>query len=230
LPQTLKITDRLIALFLRKPEYFKYCISSHYPLTLEQIERYKDDLIWFDDSVAYANGRGLSTNQNLSWSKELLKKYADRWDWYNISSWIIGTCIWYDGILDDWANKISHDAISWNSDIPWDEELIAKYEDQINWNYLSHSGKMKWTPQMLDRFAHKIEWEQMSNNMNNPWTRGTSYSYLTYNDRFTIQETIDSLEKYEDRLDWSVMFLDWNNGLTREEADKLIDTVIRLIR
>ena len=45
MPATLKITDRLTALFLRRPEYFRMMVSSTYPLSEEQIEKYKDDTV-----------------------------------------------------------------------------------------------------------------------------------------------------------------------------------------
>jgi hypothetical protein len=230
LEASVNIEDRLIAFFLRKPEYFKYCVSSLYPLTENQIHKYKDDLIWFDDSVAYAVGQGLSTNCNLPWSKELIKKYEHNWNWESFSSWIIGKAFWHDEILSDYAERLNWDSVSWNGNIPWDEELIWKHRDQINWDYLSMKNMFKWTPQMLDRFESYVNWERMSNNNNNPWTRGHSNSYMTYEDRFTIQSTIDSLEKYEDRLDWSVMFLDWNNGISRVKSDKIIDVTLRLLK
>jgi len=101
LPATLKITDRLTALFLRRPEYFKLLISSSYPLTENQIEKYIDDLVWFDNEIDYTCGCGLTENRKLPWSIDFLNKYEDKWNWYIICSSIIAKCLWHDGILDD---------------------------------------------------------------------------------------------------------------------------------
>jgi len=126
MPATNKITDRLAALFLRRPEYFRMMASSTYPFSEEQIEKYKDDLVWDDDPFEFSCGNGLCNNGSLAWAKRI--------------------------------------------------------------------------------------------------------HYLPQEDSLTIQKSIDSMEKYEDRLNWNNMYVDWTNGLSRSEADNVIDTVIRLIR
>jgi len=70
-------------------------------LTENQIEKYIDDLVWFDNEIDYTCGCGLTENRKLPWSIDFLNKYEDKWNWYIICSSIIAKCLWHDGILDD---------------------------------------------------------------------------------------------------------------------------------
>ncbi len=51
------------------------------------IEKYKDKWSWGD-----RNARGLSSNEALPWSLELVEKYKDKWSWDDLCTTAL-TCL-----------------------------------------------------------------------------------------------------------------------------------------
>ena len=62
--------------FLKHPEYFFRNISVGYPLSKDQLIRYKNILDWHK----------ISENTNIAWSRELMNFFSESLEW-EILSW-----------------------------------------------------------------------------------------------------------------------------------------------
>lgn len=216
------IEERLINLFKRHSYFFKGTISSSYALTNEQILKYQDKLLWEQCEIGFFMF-GVSGNPNLNWSEELLIKYKDKWDWGGISCYIIGKYIWDDRILDRLGKHIEWGSISWNSSIPWNEKLLDKYEAKIHWDSMSSNTGINWSKKIIDKYNHLLDFDRLSNNHSLPWSTLKTNLNVEISSKMKIQQSIDIIEKYEERLDWNTLFFDWENGLDRASCDYIIN-------
>jgi hypothetical protein len=82
------------------------------------IAKYKDRWEW--------DRYGLSSNESLPWSEDLIAKYEDRWDWVGLSR---------------------------NESLPWSEELIVKYEDRWFWHALGCINSLPWNLELIKIFT-----------------------------------------------------------------------------
>ncbi|MDQ3191108.1 MAG: hypothetical protein M3Q58_05905 [Bacteroidota bacterium] len=58
--------------------------------------------------------------------------------------------------------------LSWNTNVPWSQQIIDKYNDRFNWNYLSANSAILWSIDMVKTWEHKINFERLSNNIHYP--------------------------------------------------------------
>lgn len=119
-------------------------VSNQYPLTYEQIEKYKNHL----------NFHHLSMNTKIDWFEGLIDLYLDLWNWKNLSSntslpWSIDFIKKYEDYWD-WNNLCS------NENLPWNKEFIEKYKNKFleKYNYvtLSSNKGINWTEELIYLF------------------------------------------------------------------------------
>jgi hypothetical protein len=215
--------DKITLLLSRHKPSLIESISCTYGLTTGQIERYKEVLSWHGRD----HSGGLSTNEKLPWSKELLDHYKDRWEWHYISPFIIGDKIWYDGVLEDFEDYIDWYALSGFADLTWDEAFLEKYEDKIDFEQLSRNPHMEWNERLIDKYMDKLDFDSMSNRSCAPWnpTVKTVIKTREYKN-YSKEQTLHMLLKYEDKINWDFLLWDWTYGLTREECDQVIEEVL----
>jgi len=222
------MTNRLIALFKRHPEYFIGAISKDYALTIHQIRKYQDILLWNDhiENSCYFPG-GISWNTNLTWSTGLINEFKDKWDWSFISSYIIGEYWWFDGLLDKYNEEIDWECISSNSTIPWDEKLIDKHIDKIEWHFFSRD--FPFTIEQVEKYEKYIDFKELSSNFDMPYIEKSVRIQPNDIELLPLDKTLDFIEKYEDKFTWFQYFFDWTNGLSRKETDEIIDQLFTSI-
>lgn len=90
--------------------------SLHYPFTIEQLVKWADILSWEE----------VSSNRQVDWSGEIIRKFADRWDWQKL-----------------WTNK---------SVFCWDAELLEEFGERIAWNYINVTT-IEWTQELHSKFG-----------------------------------------------------------------------------
>lgn len=217
-------TQRLIALFKRHPECFVNIISCSFPLRFEQIKKYENKLLW-NDNVSGFFVYGLSSNENLKWTDELVYDFKNNWDWTAISSFIFGI-FWYDGILDKYIDKINWKSISWNTKIPWSADLIHKYSHKLDWDTLSQNTSIPWDEELIRKYEGKINFEYLSNNLSTPWSEKNIYTHTVTKNTLPLEKSLYLIERYENKLNWDELFFDWTNGLDRDTMDEIIDKVL----
>lgn len=111
-------------------EVYKYSpifeFSRLYPFTMEQLEKWTDVVSW----------DGLSSNTILTWSSEMIRKFADRLLWDELLSNNSILC-WDAELFDEFNNNIIWYSII-DKSIVWTTELHAvfeKYMPESLWSY-----------------------------------------------------------------------------------------------
>ena len=99
--------ERTEAFFRRHPDAFIVHVEKYYGLQVEQIAQYQHKWNW----------RNLSANENITWSKTLLDRYADLLDWTTLSA---------------------------NIALPWSETLVLNFEDKWDWENLNGDPTLPW--------------------------------------------------------------------------------------
>lgn len=222
------LQKKLISLFLRHPEYFIRSISSGYPFTNEQLRKYSDKLLWGRNHKPLSSG-GLSINDSLPWSKELVNEHIEKWSWSALSIQMIGAKFWYNGLLDDYYEWINWNGLSYNMELPWTDAIIEKYKDKLNWEFFSSNEEVVWTPQRIKKFENYIDFEGLSNSLNTPWGRPSKLrNPLRFSNKTSPLLSLTLLEKYEERLDWDHLVFQWGKGLNKKETDEVIDGFMNL--
>ena len=226
----MNIQSRIINIFRRHPHCFIGIISSSYPLSQEQITKYQEKLLWTYSGYGFYTA-GMSSNETIKWSFELLDKLIKQWDWRAISTYIIGEYLWSDDILEKYYDQVNWRSLCWNRSIPWTEELLEKYEDKLDWEWLSSNTGIPWTKELIEKYEDKINWSDFSNNSRSPISEYHQFDYKRERSpsKMPPDDIIDFIEKYEDRLDWNCLFWDWKKGLNRIQTDRIIDNVMKSI-
>lgn len=214
----------MVLLFKRHPEYFTKVISNSYPFTEEQLAKYAKKLVWTCNDVS---GIGLSANLNLPWSRGLINTYLDKWDWFYISATIIGSKIWDNELIDDYMELISWEGISNNLDIPWTDNLIEKYKNKLDWDDFTWNQSLFWSRQKLEKFKTNVNFQRLSNSTNTPWARHIEErTTIVHENPISGTAALKLIEEYEDVLDWTILDFKWDKGLSRFEADSIIDLLL----
>ena len=103
------------------------------------IERFEARWGWVRGGIHRVFSHGLSSNEALPWSLELIERYEDRWDW------------------GEWG-------LSKNEALPWSLKLIKRYEDRWAWGRLSNNEAPPWSLELIERYEGRWEWEVLSGN------------------------------------------------------------------
>ncbi len=109
------------------------------PLTEELLDLYADRLEFGhrdeDGAIIY----GVSSNSQLPWSTRLLKKYEDRWDWFQLST---------------------------NNAIPVNKEMLHAFIDKWQWYEVCIEQGNLWNLDTLQTFYEYIDFYPLSMNKN----------------------------------------------------------------
>lgn len=99
---------------LKYPDAFTYHVSSLFPFSHRQLQKYKDILIW--DEIA--------ANEKIQWSTDIIDEFKDR--------------LFSESSIDHpWS-------ISSNEVLPWDSiEFVKRYEDLWEWDRLAECDLLK---------------------------------------------------------------------------------------
>jgi hypothetical protein len=100
--------------------------------TEEQLEKYKDLIVWSSNKSSHSC---ISSNTSLPWSKSLIKKYVERWDWFLLCK---------------------------NPAIHWSEELIEEFKDYIHWNGLQSNPNLPWSLDFIIKHEENLDLNMMS--------------------------------------------------------------------
>ena len=114
---------RYIDLFVTHPEAgdaFVKMVGRLYPCSAVLIQRYAERLLWSWDW----GFPGLSQNDSLPWSEELIERYAERWDWEG-------------------------EGLSGNEGLPWNESFLRRYAQRWEWPCVAWAG----LPKLLGQWA-----------------------------------------------------------------------------
>ena len=133
----------------------------------------------------------LSRNKAFPWNEALIERYADKWNWDDLS--IDVSLPWSEALIERYQDKWNWHDLSGNKSLPWSESLIERYKDkwnwkgiyyEDNWEWLVHSTdltlskneSLPWSESLIERYADEWNWGWLSQNegvikLFNKWTK-----------------------------------------------------------
>lgn len=132
------IQKRIKEFLIKYKEFFIISISQNYPLKSWFFEKYTKNFILVSIfrglNQNYNNRRiasdfinGLSKNENLLWTIELIEKNKDIWRWYGLSN---------------------------NKSLPWSDQLIDRFKNYWDWNILIRNESISWTIKSIEKYEN----------------------------------------------------------------------------
>ena len=167
----IQLEERLIkSIALNYPDLFIKLISTFYPLPEYLINMYKDRWIWMDSNSH--RKFGLSMNKSLLWSMELIEKFKDKWNWYDLSCNPI--LPWTVELFEKYKDKWNFHALSGNNSFPFSEKILIQHEDKWNWGSLSSNTSLPWSMELIEKYKYRWNWNfqqfSLSGNPSLPWS------------------------------------------------------------
>lgn len=154
--------DRVFQFLLRHKDFCIKLISQYYPLSYNELEKYRDKLNWVH--VGY--------NEVIEWNYSLYDLYKDKVDME-----ILGhnnRFPFTEAIIEKHFDELFYSKdengkektfFSENEGLPWSEKLIDKYIEDWNWSYLSSNESIPFTYELLEKYRER--WDRISLRKNN---------------------------------------------------------------
>ena len=164
--------EGLLELFKNKWNWELLSVNKGISYTEEQIEKYKDLFTW--DSGSRSN-QNISSNTNLPWSVEFIKKYEQKWNWWTLSQNL--GINWTEEMISEFEEKIIWQSMAHNLNLPWSFDFILKHEEKLfkswaitNSEFDFHIWNEVFKPIITDDLAKQILY-----NSSNPFQAIKSY-------------------------------------------------------
>ncbi|MFR9543085.1 MAG: hypothetical protein SNH27_13650 [Rikenellaceae bacterium] len=111
--------------------------------------------------------KSLSGNRDIKWNIELLRNFAHRIDWEELTntlfnSWLsdIGIEKWrieeVIAFIDAFKDRWNWDELSSGIDHPHIVEILDRYSAKLNWNNIADNSSINWTPQMVSKYEQYL--------------------------------------------------------------------------
>ena len=154
--------DRVFQFLLRHKDFCIKLISQYYPLSYNELEKYRDKLNWVH--VGY--------NEVIDWNYSLYDLYKDKVDME-----ILGhnnRFPFTEAIIEKHFDELFYSKdengkektfFSENKGLPWSEKLIDKYIEDWDWSYLSSNESIPFTYELLEKYRER--WDRISLRKNN---------------------------------------------------------------
>jgi cell wall assembly regulator SMI1 len=172
-------TEELVERFADRWDWERLSANPDLPWSLAFLEKYEDRWDWgvlsegangFKwpadafarhadrlDLARMCQGQATWGHDNLAWTEALIGRYADRWDWDELSRspFVPFTAKLVERFEDHWTWKL----LSMNPAVPWDGALIARWIDRVDFAMLSGNPRPFWTEALLDKYKTKLKWK-----------------------------------------------------------------------
>ncbi len=214
-------------LLSRHKDYFILLVSTTYPFSEEELDKYGHLLRW-KDIEGYGANHGLSENGNLPWSVNILKKYDQKFDFRVIGYHIIGNKLWNNNLLSEMAKYCDWEALSCNSNIQWTTELIENHKEQWDWKWLSGNNSILWNENLIDNYHKYINWKSLCGNSDVIWSIELINKYkqlihwgnLSSQGQFSCDDIYKLIDKFSDKINWEELSSNHSKFWTEDFIEK----------
>lgn len=156
--------------------------SKYYPFDIDQLSDWVGVLDWQE----------VSSNRQVKWSVELIKKFKDKWEWFYL--WLNESILCWDiKLLEEFEDKIAWDFIL-NTSIEWNEELHKRFEKYLKSSLYECDNIVKQTTDNREKFLNKPYF-----NLSNSFQELYLYA-KSIDDEQGIFILFDAIEKYFDSM------------------------------
>jgi len=186
------IENDLLSLFSRHPNYLLRLLFTYYPLSDEQIVKFKGEINW-----AY-----LSYNSTRDWDQAFIKEFEDKLNWDALSA--NPSLPWSMSFLKAFPGRFKGSIQTTNPSLPWTYEFITKYEQFWNFYSLPLNKGIPWTqelvlhPKIIDKNLSTVNgpnlWTEeflIKNGAILPWAFLCANQYIKWS-----EELIDKLSPF----------------------------------
>ena len=145
----------ILSLFTKHPNYLLKLFFTYYPLSNEQIVKFKGEIKW----------GFLSTNTVRNWDQSFIEEFADQLNWDALSA--NPSLPWSMSFLKAFPGKFKGSIQTTNPSLPWSYEFITKYEKFWNFHSLPLNKGISWTqelvlhPKIMDKNLSQINGENL---------------------------------------------------------------------
>lgn len=184
--------QKLHSLFARHPNYLLRLFFSYYPLSNEQIVKFKGEVNW----------KYLSSNSDRNWDQEFIKEFEDMFDWEALSA--NPSLPWTISFLKAFPGRFKGSIQTTNPSLPWSYEFITKYEQIWNFYSLPLNMGIPWTqelvlhPKIIDKNLSEVNGDNLwteefliQNAETLPWEFLCANQHITWS-----EELIDKLSPF----------------------------------
>jgi hypothetical protein len=153
--------DRYVQFFREHTDFFLRIVSKLHPLDPALIDEYSDQWYW--------EGRGLSGNESLDWTEELISRHKDRWNWGVLSA--NESLPWTTELIDRYVEEWDWRRLSRNEALPLDERLLEQFRDRWQWSSISANEEISWSADVVDSYMEELNQYRLGQNEGLPGTR-----------------------------------------------------------
>ncbi|MBL0200346.1 MAG: hypothetical protein IPP81_09250 [Chitinophagaceae bacterium] len=185
-------TEEFILKHMHSFKWFFLNENPHLPWSQDLIEKLKPIML---DRLPVM----LFLNKGMPWSIELIEKYLSK------------------DLIEDERGYWS--GLSYNESLPWNEDLVARYETNWDWEMLSGNNKVGFNLNQIEKYKDKLLWKRkhvnfgcLSDNTSLDWSEELIDKYIDKWDWEGLAEnegifwTDKMIEKYKDRLNYQLLF------------------------
>ena len=184
--------NSLLSLFAKHPNYLLRLFFTYYPLSNEQIIKFKSEIKW----------GLLSSNTARSWDQAFIQEFSDQLDWDALSA--NPSLPWSMSFLKAFPGRFKGYIQTTNPSLPWSYEFITNYEQFWNFYSLPLNKGITWTqelilhPKIIDKNLSEVNGENLwteefliQNAAILPWKFLCSNPYISWSEKL-----IDTLSPF----------------------------------
>jgi hypothetical protein len=145
----------LFSLFAKHPNYLLRLFFTYYPLSNEQIIKFKGEVNW-----SY-----LSSNSVRNWDQAFIEEFKDKLNWEFLTA--NPSLPWSVSFLKAFPGRFMGNILTSNPSLPWSYEFITKYEQIWNFYSLPYNKGIQWTqelvlhPKIIDKNLSEVNGENL---------------------------------------------------------------------
>ncbi|HKM93151.1 MAG TPA: hypothetical protein VJY41_05825 [Prolixibacteraceae bacterium] len=203
----MNLTNKILAFFISRPDYFLKNISARYPLSAAQLKKYGNVLHW----------NLVSANDAINWNTAVIDANTNKLNWdiftCNAKAFPDLSLLEKYNDLIDWRgrNGCCSNSITENAGLPWDEAFIESVESKIDFYKLSQSTCVKWSECMIDKYIERWDMPSLACNVSFSWSEKLFVKYLNmsyfmyypFKWNPALISDLGFIEKYKDYVLWS---------------------------
>lgn len=161
------ISDEARLLTQLDQSFVFHTICRYYPWNTEQLDNFINQLNWNEISI----------NSNIKWSSKLIEKFENKLNFGDYGLTSNESIPFTPELIEKYKNKWDWTFLTDNSQIPWTIDLLEKYQDYWAWESYEFAGNLglslnrhlPWSIDILEKFKEKWFWGELSANPALPW-------------------------------------------------------------
>lgn len=167
------------------------------------IEDSEIDIDFLENNKHYLNWSSISSDKNVIWSIELIRKFKTRLVWRSKPNSQLDKTLsnnpnlpWSIDFINEFIEEWDWVDLSCNKGVPWSIDLINEFKNRWAWGFLSSNESINWSEELIDALIDKWRWHSgVDRNFNNKYFTGLS-------NNTSLAWSLSFITKYSEKLTW----------------------------